>query len=90
MHSPNLAARLIREMDEVHAFWEECHNRRLEITRHEDEKELSLIYAALLMSVPEGLERLRKAWILDRLEAEETAVVSPCQQASYSGQVRQD
>ncbi len=72
MRTPDIAARLQREMDEVHGYWEECQARRSEIPHPEDDQEMGLIYAALLMSVPEGLERLRKAWILDRLDEEAT------------------
>ena len=76
MRTPDVAARLQREMDEVHGYWAECQSRRSEMPHPEDDQEMGLIYAALLMTVPEGLERLRKAWILDRLELEESTVES--------------
>ena len=76
MRSPDVAARLQREMDEVHEFWEQCQERRSEKPHPTDDDEMGLIYAALLMAVPEGLERLRKAWVLDRLEMEESTVES--------------
>lgn len=72
MRTPDVAARLMREMDEVHGYWSECQGRRSEKPHHLDDQEMGLIYAAMLMSMAEGVERLRKAWILDRLDTEAT------------------
>ena len=62
MHTPKTAARLIYEMDEVHAYWEEL--------QRVDPEQMPLVAATVLMVIPEGLERLRRAWILDRLDGE--------------------
>lgn len=73
MRTPTMAARLLRESDELHGFWECCNERVNTRTDSTDAEEMALIYATLLMTLPEGLERLRKAWVLDRLDMEETA-----------------
>ena len=77
MRSPDVAARLQREMDEVHGFWEQCQERRSEKPHPTDDDEMGLIYATLLIAMLEGLERLRKAWVLDRLNDELTTKLTP-------------
>ena len=66
MLTPKIAARLIRESDELHACWVE----------YPEPESQALIAAVLLVQIPDGLERLRKAWIVDRLDAE--AKVAKC------------
>ena len=59
-----MTARLSRELDEVFWYWESCSDR-FNSSRTDDVHEMSLIYAGLLLSIPEGLDRLSKAVILD-------------------------
>ena len=67
MLTPTIAARLIHESDELHACWVE----------YQEPESQALIAAVLLAQIPDGLERLRKAWIIDRLDAEQAAVFMP-------------
>ena len=76
MRTPDVAARLQREMDELHGYWEQCQGRRNEEPHPEHDHEMGVIYATLLATVPEGLERLRMQWVRDRLALEESTVES--------------
>ena len=76
MRTPTMAARLLRESDELHGYWECCNERINTRTDSTDAEEMALIYATLLMTLPEGLERLRRTWILDRLDMEESPLRS--------------
>jgi len=65
MHSAKAAAKLSSEMREIEGYWREALS--------DEERALSL--AAMLMVIPDGLELLRKSWILDRLDMEDRAAL---------------
>ena len=70
MRTRTLSARLGRELDEVFYFWERC-NARLPGGHPDDVNEMALVYAALLMGVPDALDRFSKAALLDEWDLEE-------------------
>ena len=64
MRTPLVAARLMRDMDEVHAYWECAHERR-DCPCEGDTEEIALIYATLLLGIFEGIDRLEFAILQD-------------------------
>ena len=65
MRTPLVAARLMRGMDEIHAYWECAHERR-DCPCEGDTEEIALIYATLMLAVFEGIDRLELAILQDR------------------------
>ena len=65
MRSPPTAAKLSVEMREIEAYWHGALS----------DEERALSQAAMLMVSPDGLELLRKSWILTRLGMEDRAAL---------------
>ena len=72
MRSASLSKQLQDEMAHLKHAWE-CGQEMLEHDTAAGAEHQALLYAGLLILIPDGLERLRKSWILDRLDAEEFA-----------------
>ena len=70
MRTPALAAHLQREMLELQDCWE-IGQQMLDAGCPEASDHQAIIYAALMLAIPDGLERLRMAWVCDRSEREE-------------------
>ena len=65
MRTQKAAAKLSEEMREIEGYWREALS----------DEECALSLAAMLMVIPDGLELLRKSWILDRLDMEDRAAL---------------
>ena len=72
MRTPAIAAHLQAEAGELFHSWElGQHMLRTDCPSADDHQ--ALVYAALALLIPDGMERLRMAWVLDRSVSEELA-----------------
>ena len=69
MRTPSLSRLLQSEMADLEAAWHE--GQELLIVHPElGAEHQAVLYAGMAICIAEGLERLRKGWIIDRLDAE--------------------
>ena len=73
MRTPALAAHLQREMQELHDHWDIGQSMLAEGCPEAHDHQ-AFVYAALLLLIPDGMERLRMGWVYDRSVKEEQAV----------------
>ena len=75
MRTPSLSIALRSEMADLEAAWHQG-QELLQVDPEAGSAHQSLLYAGMAICMAEGLERLRKGWILDRLDAETFADVA--------------
>ena len=69
MRTLSLSSALRSEMADLEAAWRRG-QELLKVDKEAGSAHQSLLYAGMAIYMAEGLERLRKGWILDRLDAE--------------------
>ena len=84
MRTPALAAHLQSEMLELQDCWE-IGQSMLDAGCPEADVHQAMVYAGLMLAIPDGLERLRMGWVIDRSDREGSiAALKRCQNSPFA------